>query len=138
MLNILLCISLATYIASPKKKAKSGKTKTKTSLKRGLQETSESSSPQAQAQATSKDGSSSPAAKKAKVESTSTITEEEVRRYLTRKPFTSKELVKKFTSKKTDLDKNKVVTILGNTLKKMGKEIFKEKIKDKLYLSIKS
>lgn len=81
--------------------------------------------------------SATPVVKKPKVESTASITEEEVRRYLERKPITSKELVKKFTSKKPDMDKQKVVNTLSDIIRRM-KDVEQIKIKEKLYLSLKT
>lgn len=86
-----------------------------------------------------------PAAKKVRVESTLThsasssslssegITEEAVRRYLLRKPMTTKDLVQKF--KNTGLSKDQLVNTIAKILKRIDPE--KTKIKDKLYLSIK-
>ena len=83
-------------------------------------------------------GSGTPPSKKAKpAESTSVITEEEVQRYLSRKPITSRELVKKFTSKKTDIDKNLVPEILSRIIKRMP-NVEKKRIDDKFYFSLKS
>lgn len=81
--------------------------------------------------------SGTPPSKKSKTESTSAITEEEVKRYLSRKPITSKELVKKFTSKKADIDKSLVPAILSKIIKKMP-NVQEQRIGGKLYLSLKS
>jgi len=81
--------------------------------------------------------SGTPPSKKSKTESTSAITEEEVKRYLSRKPITSKELVKKFTSKKVDIDKSLVPAILSKIIKKMP-NVEEQRIGGKLYLSLKS
>ena len=79
-----------------------------------------------------------PPAKKHKSEySLNTITEEEVRRYLKRRPITSNDLVKKFTSKKTEMDKKKVVEVLHQLIQAM-KNVEKQTIKGKLYLSLKT
>ena len=78
---------------------------------------------------------SAPPTKKQKLESPSTILPEEVKKYLTRKPMTSKALVKKFVKLKTELDKGSVVNLLGNILKSIP-QIDKQKIKGKIYLSI--
>ena len=85
-------------------------------------------------------GSSSgaPPSKKAKgAESTSTITEDEVRRYLLRKPITSKELLKKFKSKKPGIDKSLVPEMLSRIIKKMP-NVEEKRIEGKLYLSLKT
>ena len=82
--------------------------------------------------------SGAPPSKKAKgAESTSTITEEEVRRYLSRKPITSKELLKKFTSKKPDIDKSLVPEMLSRIIKKMP-NVEEKRIEGKFYLSLKT
>lgn len=83
------------------------------------------------------EGTSQPPAKKHRTEySLSTITEEEVRRYLKRRPITSSELVKKFTSKKTEMDKKRVVEVLHQLIQGM-KNVEKQTIKEKMYLSLK-
>ena len=83
-------------------------------------------------------GSGTPPSKKAKgADSTSTITEEEVRRYLSRKPITSKELLKKFTSKKPDIDKSLVPEMLSRIIKRMH-NLEEKRINGKLYLSLKA
>lgn len=63
------------------------------------------------------------------------ITEDSVRRYLMRKPMTTTELLQKFKSKKTGLSSDQLVTTIAKILKKLNPE--KQKIKGKLYLSIK-
>ena len=83
-------------------------------------------------------GSTQPPAKKHRTEySPSTITEEEVQRYLKRRPITSNELVKKFKSKKTEMDKKRVVEVLHQLIQGM-KNVEKQTIKGKLYLSLKT
>ena len=61
------------------------------------------------------------------------ITEELVRRYLMRKPMTTKELLIKFRN--TGLSKEARVTQLAQILKRLNPD--KKKIQDQLYLSIK-
>lgn len=81
-------------------------------------------------------GSVLPPSKKQKVEvSTSSISEEEVKRYLLRRPIASKDLVRKFTNKKTDMDRNKIVEVLHQIIEKM-KNVNKQTVKGKLYLSL--
>ena len=81
---------------------------------------------------------SQPPAKKHRTEySLNTITEEEVQRYLKRRPITSNDLVKKFTSKKTEMDKKKVVEVLHQLIQGM-KNVQKQTIKGKMYLSLKT
>ncbi|OQR72089.1 general transcription factor IIF subunit 1-like, partial [Tropilaelaps mercedesae] len=63
------------------------------------------------------------------------INEEAVRRYLMRKPMTTTELLQKFKSKKTGLSSEQLVNTIAQILKRLNPE--KQKIKDKLYLSIK-
>ena len=89
-----------------------------------------------QKRAADEDLSVPPVVKKPKVESTTTITEEEVRKYLGRKPITSKELVKKFSSKKPDMEKNMIVSLLSEIIKHM-KDVNQFKVEGKLYLSLK-
>ncbi|XP_015923447.2 general transcription factor IIF subunit 1 isoform X1 [Parasteatoda tepidariorum] len=62
------------------------------------------------------------------------ITEEAIRRYLSRKPMTATELLQKF--KKTKVNSQQLVTKIADVLKKM--DLVKRKIKDKMYLSLKS
>lgn len=82
--------------------------------------------------------SATPPPKKQKTtESANTITEEEVRRYLSRRPITSKNLVKKFLAKKADMGKNRIVAVLGDIIQRM-KDVEKQTIKGKLYLSLKA
>lgn len=87
-----------------------------------------------QKRAADEDTSVPSSAKKPKLE---TITEEEVRRYLERKPITTKELFKKFSSKKPDMDKKKIVNILGDMIRRM-KDVEQVQIKGTLYLSLKT
>lgn len=62
------------------------------------------------------------------------ITEESVRRYLMRKPMTLTELLKKLRCKRSSLDKNALGHKIALLLKKINPE--RQKIKDKLYLSV--
>jgi hypothetical protein len=80
----------------------------------------------------------SPPAKKQKAESsTNTITEEEVKRYLMRRPIASKDLVRKFINKKTDMDRNRIVEVLHKVIEGL-KNVEKQTVKGKLYLSLKN
>ena len=63
------------------------------------------------------------------------ITEEAVRRYLTRKPMTSKDLLQKFKSKRTGLSNDETVKKLAAIVRKIQPE--QKTIKGKLYLSLK-
>lgn len=63
------------------------------------------------------------------------ITEEAVRRYLSHKPMTTKDLLKKFKTKKTGLTSEKTVQQIAAILKKIVPE--QKMIKGKLYLSLK-
>ncbi|XP_037088073.1 general transcription factor IIF subunit 1-like [Pollicipes pollicipes] len=82
-------------------------------------------------------------AKRAKLESVPSpqiasdtgITEEAVRRYLTRKPMTTTELLQKFKSKKVGLSSDQLVPVIAQILKKINPN--KQTIKGKMYLSIK-
>ncbi len=82
--------------------------------------------------------SASPPSKKHKAEfSTSTISEEEVKRYLQRRPIGSKDLVRKFLNKKTGMDRNKIVEVLHAIIENLP-HVKKEMVKEKLYLSLPS
>ena len=63
------------------------------------------------------------------------ITEEAVRRYLTRKPMTSKDLLQKFKSKRTGQSNDETVEKLAAIVRKIQPE--HKTIKGKLYLSLK-
>ena len=62
------------------------------------------------------------------------ITEEAVRRYLTRRPMTTTELMKKFKSKKVGLSSDQLVPVIAQILRKINPN--KQTIKGKMYLSI--
>ena len=64
------------------------------------------------------------------------ITEEAIRRYLSHKPMTTTDLVRKFKTKKTGLTKEQTVTAIAAVLKRIGTN--QEKIDGKLYLSLKT
>ncbi|KAF8778262.1 General transcription factor IIF subunit 1 like protein [Argiope bruennichi] len=64
------------------------------------------------------------------------ITEEAIRRYLSRKPMTASELLHKFKSKKTKLSSDQLVTKIADVLKRM--DLVKRNIKGKMYLSLKT
>lgn len=63
------------------------------------------------------------------------VNEETVRRYLSRKPMTTTELLQKFKSKKTSLSSDQLVSQIAQILKKINPN--KQTIKGKMYLSIK-
>ena len=63
------------------------------------------------------------------------ITEDAVRRYLSHKPMTTKDLLKKFKTKKTGLSSEQTVQQIAAILKRIQPE--KKMIKGKLYLSLK-
>ncbi|XP_078354738.1 general transcription factor IIF subunit 1-like isoform X2 [Oculina patagonica] len=63
------------------------------------------------------------------------ITEEAVRRYLIRKPMTSKDLLQKFKSKRTGLSNDETVKKIAAIVRKLQPE--QKTIKGKLYLSLK-
>ncbi|XP_031567889.1 general transcription factor IIF subunit 1-like isoform X2 [Actinia tenebrosa] len=64
------------------------------------------------------------------------ITEDSVRRYLARKPMTTKDLLQKFNPKKTGLTNEQTIQLIATILKKIQPE--QKTIKGKLYLSLKS
>ena len=86
---------------------------------------------------TSGSGSQPPAKKHRTEYSPSTITEEEVQRYLKRRPIASNDLLKKFKSKKTEMDKKRVVEVLHKLIQGM-KNVEKQTIKGRMYLSLKT
>ncbi len=77
-----------------------------------------------------------PQKKQRKELSSNIITEDEVKYYLSRRPITSKDLVRKFASKKSDMDKKKIVDQLHQIIQNL-KTVEKQTIKGKLYLSLK-
>lgn len=62
--------------------------------------------------------------------------EEDVRRYLARKPMTTTEILRKMTQKKTGLPKEELMPLLVNVLKRINPH--KQKVKGTMYLSLKS
>ena len=63
------------------------------------------------------------------------VNEESVRRYVSRKPMTTTELLQKFKHKKTGLTSDQLVHHIAQILKKINP--VKQTIKGKMYLSIK-
>jgi transcription initiation factor TFIIF subunit alpha len=61
--------------------------------------------------------------------------EEAVRRYLTRKPMTTTELLQKFKSKKTGMSSEQLLKLMTQILKRINP--LRQTIKGKMYLSIK-
>lgn len=61
--------------------------------------------------------------------------EEDVRRYLARKPMTTTEILKKFKSKKIGIPKDELMPMLVNVLKRINPH--KQKVKGTMYLSLK-
>ena len=64
------------------------------------------------------------------------VNEDSVRRYLSRKPLTTIELLKKFKSKRTGLSSDKLIHVIAQILKKINP--VKQTIMGKMYLSIAS
>ena len=126
-LCLIPCTNVVFFIAAKKeeKQKKSSPSKAHKRDRESEQNSSQANDP------------STPPSKKHRTESSSTISEEEVQRYLSRKPITSKDLVKKFTGKKTEMDRNKIVEVLGQIIQHM-KGVTRQNIKGKLYLSLKS
>ena len=62
--------------------------------------------------------------------------EEQIRRYLLRKPMTTTELLHKVKSKKTGYSSEKLVEIIASMLKKINPH--KRKSKGTMYLSLKN
>ncbi|XP_044129694.1 general transcription factor IIF subunit 1 [Bufo gargarizans] len=63
------------------------------------------------------------------------LTEEAVRRYLTRKPMTTKDLLKKFQTKKTGLSSEQTVNVLAQILKRLNPD--RKTIHDKMHFYLK-
>lgn len=63
------------------------------------------------------------------------VTEDAVRRYLTRKPMTTKDLLKKFQTKKTGLSSEQTVNVLAQILKRLNPE--RKMVNDKMHFSLK-
>ncbi|XP_029440582.1 general transcription factor IIF subunit 1 [Rhinatrema bivittatum] len=63
------------------------------------------------------------------------LTEEAVRRYLTRKPMTTKDLLKKFQTKKTGLSSEQTVNVLAQILKRLNPE--RKLISEKMHFFLK-
>ena len=61
--------------------------------------------------------------------------EEDLRRYLMRKPMTTKDLLQKFKSKKLNMTNEKITQVIAQLLKKINPD--KTTINKKLYLSLK-
>ncbi|EMP29647.1 General transcription factor IIF subunit 1 [Chelonia mydas] len=70
-----------------------------------------------------------------KLEQDVQLTEEAVRRYLTRKPMTTKDLLKKFQTKKTGLSSEQTVNVLAQILKRLNPE--RKMINDKMHFFLK-
>jgi len=82
--------------------------------------------------------SASPPSKKHRVEfSPNTITEEEVKLYLQRRPMASKDLLRKFINKKTGMERVKIVQMLHSIIEKLP-NVERQMVKEKLYLSVKA
>ena len=92
------------------------------------------------------DPNAEPSAKKGRFEGPSTSQpvsgsleanfEEDVRKYLSRKPMTTTEILRKITSKKTGLSKEALMPLLVNVLKRINPH--KQKVKGTMYLSLKT
>ncbi|KAL4825167.1 hypothetical protein H8958_016196 [Nasalis larvatus] len=63
------------------------------------------------------------------------VTEDAVRRYLTGKPMTTKDLLKKFQTKKTGLISEQIVNVLTQILRGLNPE--RKMISDKMHFSLK-
>ncbi|XP_053574152.1 general transcription factor IIF subunit 1 isoform X2 [Bombina bombina] len=63
------------------------------------------------------------------------LTEEAVRRYLTRKPMTTKDLLKKFQTKKTGLSSEQTVNVLAQILKRLNPD--RKIVHDKMHFYLK-
>lgn len=54
-----------------------------------------------------------------------------------RRPIASKDLVRKFINKKTEMDRNRIVDVLHKIIEGL-KNVEKQTVKGKLYLSLKN
>ncbi|KAJ6657676.1 hypothetical protein lerEdw1_002177 [Lerista edwardsae] len=89
-------------------------------------------------QATTASGKSTPQPQSGKSTPSSgdvQLTEDAVRRYLTRKPMTTKDLLKKFQTKKTGLSSEQTVNVLAQILKRLNPE--RKNINDKMHFFLK-
>jgi len=84
---------------------------------------------------TDKSDSKSPSIKKHRSEESEGALEEDLRRYLMRKPMTTKDLLQKFKSKKLNMTNEKITQVIAQLLKKINPD--KTTINKKLYLSLK-
>nr|XP_020772445.1 general transcription factor IIF subunit 1-like [Odocoileus virginianus texanus] len=80
-------------------------------------------------------GKSTPQPQSGKSDDDVQVTEDAVRRYLTRKPMTTKSLLKKFQTKKTGLSSEQTVNVLAQILKRLNPE--RKMINDKMHFSLK-
>lgn len=54
-----------------------------------------------------------------------------------RRPIASKDLLRKFTTKKTEMDRNRIVEVLHKIIEGL-KNVEKQTVKGKLYLSLRN
>lgn len=105
-------------------------------VQRGIQKR-KLSDPSTPAVKRSKTDPSSPASQSlTSTSSTDGITEDAIRRYLSRKPMTASELLQKFKSKKTGMNSEQLVNKIAALLKKVNP--IKHHVKNKMYFSLKS
>ena len=83
----------------------------------------------------SNSGTSTPTPSVGGEDSSVGITDEAVRRYLTRKPMTTKDLLQKFKTKKTGLTNKQTIELIAAIVKRLKPE--QKTIKGKMYLSLK-
>ncbi|CAH3860823.1 general transcription factor IIF subunit 1 [Pieris brassicae] len=128
---------------SNSKKPKKSKSHTDKASAAGSASTSRAGTPvpsaaQAAVAAANASSANQPPTKRAKLDSTYSecgVTEEAVRRYLTRKPMTTTELLTKFKSKRTGVSSERLVETMTQILKRINP--VKQNINGKMYLSIK-
>ncbi|CAF4896689.1 unnamed protein product [Pieris macdunnoughi] len=128
---------------SNSKKPKKSKSHTDKASAAGSASTSRAGTPvpsaaQAAVAAANASSANQPPSKRAKLDSNYSecgVTEEAVRRYLTRKPMTTTELLTKFKSKRTGVSSERLVETMTQILKRINP--VKQNINGKMYLSIK-
>lgn len=115
----------ATKLEQGKRQAATSSSDTPAAKRLKMEPTSQSPSGKSTPQPVS--GKSTPSSSSSDVQ----LTEDAVRRYLIRKPMTTKDLLKKFQTKRTGLSSEQTVNVLAQILKKLNPE--RKNINDKMH-----
>ncbi|KAF4092583.1 hypothetical protein AMELA_G00022610 [Ameiurus melas] len=115
----------ATKLEQGKRQAATSSSDTPAAKRLKMEPTSQSPSGKSTPQPAS--GKSTPSSSSSDVQ----LTEDAVRRYLIRKPMTTKDLLKKFQTKRTGLSSEQTVNVLAQILKKLNPE--RKNINDKMH-----